>query len=132
MSVRRFAALVGLTALLGAATTAAQAATVSATPPPSAAKSIDLNTQADASSIAPGLKWDTAKGKWGVTFNVQQPETRSTTLNDIQAGAYYKITPSLRVGGAFSFGSQAVIPGPKPNTPDNTQPRVQLETKLRF
>lgn len=68
----------------------------------------------------------------GVFFNLQQPETRNTTLNDIQAGAYYKITPSLRVGGAFAFGSQAVVPGPKPNTPENSQPRVQLETKFKF
>jgi hypothetical protein len=116
----------------------AHAATVSAAQPvaPGAAatKPMDFTVHTDSSSVAQGqtLKWDAAKGKWGVTFNLQQPETRSTTLNDIQAGAYYKITPSLRVGGAFAFGSQAVVPGPKPNTPDNTQPRVQLETKFKF
>ena len=60
------------------------------------------------------LKWDAAKGHWGVTFNMRQPDTRESTLNDIQAGAYYKITPALRVGGAFAFGSEQVAPGPKP------------------
>jgi hypothetical protein len=79
------------------------------------------------------LKWDyAAKGRWGVTLNLQQPDTRQTTLNDIQAGAYYKITPALRVGGAFAFGDQQPIQGPKPNTPDTSQPRVQLETKFKF
>ena len=63
---------------------------------------------------------------------MQQPDTRATTLNDIQAGAYYKITPALRVGGAVAFGEQQILPGPKPNTPDNSQPRVQLETKFKF
>lgn len=138
MSVHKFAALVGTTALLGAACTAAHAATVQAPQPvgpaSAATKPLDFTAQTETSAVTPGqkLNWDAAKGKWGVTLNLQQPETRSTTLNDIQAGAYYKITPSLRVGGAVSFGSQAVVPGPKPNTPDNTQPRVQLETKFKF
>ncbi|MBS0334031.1 MAG: hypothetical protein JSS35_14785 [Proteobacteria bacterium] len=137
MSVHKFAALAASTALLGAAA-GAHAATVPAAQPvgpaTAATKPMDFTVQTETSAVSPGqtLKWDAAKGKWGVTFNLQQPETRSTTLNDIQAGAYYKITPSLRVGGAFSFGSQAVVPGPKPNTPDNTQPRVQLETKFKF
>lgn len=128
------------TALLGAGATAAQAATVPAAAPTASAaaatstKPMDFTVHADTTPVASGqvLKWDAAKGKWGLTFNVQQPDTRQTTLNDIQAGAYYKITPALRVGGSFAFGSQAVVPGPKPNTPDNTQPRVQLETKFKF
>jgi hypothetical protein len=130
MSVRKFAMLVATTALLGAASTAAQAADVK-----SASKPIDFTVRAETSPIAPGtqtLKWDAAKGRWGVTFNLQQPDTRQTTLNDIQAGAYYKITPSLRIGGAVAFGEQQVVPGPKPNTLDNSQPRVQLETKFKF
>ena len=141
MAVRRIASLVAKTSLLaalfGAAGTAAHAATVPAAQPvaqSTASKPMDFTVRAETSPLAPGqvLKWDAAKGKWGVILNLQQPETRETTLNDIQAGAYYKITPALRVGGSFSFGSQPVTPGPKPNTPDNTQPRVQLETKFKF
>lgn len=131
MFVRRFALLVATTALLGAACGAAQAAPVQT----SAAKPMDFTVRAETSPIAPGtqtLKWDAAKGRWGVTFNLRQPDTRETTLNDIQAGAYYKITPALRVGGAFAFGDQQVVPGPKPGAPDNGQPRVQLETKFKF
>lgn len=137
MSVRSVAWLAAFAALAGA-TGAAQAATAPQPAQPAqaaASKPMDFTVRAETSPLAPGaqvLKWDAAKGKWGLTFNLQQPETRETTLNDIQAGAYYKITPALRVGGAFALGSQTLVPGPKPNTPDNTQPRVQLETKFKF
>ncbi len=130
MPVRRFALLAATTALIGAAASAAQGADAKI-----ATKALDFTVQAETSPIAPGtqtLKWDAAKGRWGVTFNLQQPDTRQTTLNDIQAGAYYKITPSLRIGGALSFGDQQLAPGPKPNAPDTSQPRVQLETKFKF
>lgn len=137
MSVRNVAWLAGIAAFAGASGVA-QAAAAPQAPPPSAqstaAKPMDFTVHAEASPLTAGqvLKWDAAKGKWGLTFNLQQPGTRETTLNDIQAGAYYKITPALRVGGAFALGAQTVVPGPKPNTPDNSQPRVQLETKFKF
>ena len=139
MSVRGIAMLVATTALAGGVCGAAQAAPAAATTaaviPAAAAKPLDFTVHAESSPAVPGvqtLKWDAAKGHWGVTFNMRQPDTRETTLNDIQAGAYYKITPALRVGGAFALGSEQVVPGPKPNTPDVTQPRVQLETKFKF
>jgi uncharacterized protein with beta-barrel porin domain len=130
--------LVASTALLGAVCGAAQAAPAIDAPAsvtPAAAKPLDFTVHADSSSAIPGgqtVKWDAAKGRWGLTFNMRQLETRDTTLNDIQAGAYYKITPAWRMGGAFSFGSEQISPGPKPITPDVTQPRVQLETKFKF
>jgi two component system regulator NtrZ-like protein (phosphatase activity inhibitor) len=132
MSVRRVAMLVATTVLLGAAAGAAQAADPKATTKP-----LDFTVRAETTttSIAPGsqvMKLDAAKGRWGMTINMQQPDTRQTTLNDIQAGAYYKITPKLRVGGAFAFGEQPVLPGAKPGAPDPSQPRVQLETKFKF
>ena len=139
MSVRGIAMLVATTALAGAVCGVAQAAPATvaavAATPAAAAKPLDFTVHAESSPAIPGvqtLKWDAAKGHWGVTLNMRQPDTRETTLNDIQAGAYYKITPALRVGGAFAFGSEQVAPGPKPNTPDVTQPRVQFETKFKF
>jgi hypothetical protein len=143
MSVRRFAMLAATTALLGAAGGVAQAAPASAAAAAvqnassqnTSTKPLDFTVHADSSPLAGAqtLKWDyAAKGRWGVTLNLQQPDARQATLNDIQAGAYYKITPALRVGGAFAFGDQQPIQGPKPNTPDTGQPRVQLETKFKF
>ena len=132
MSVKRFTrAILGLTvatAMLAASAGAAQAADKS--------KPIDFTVRTDTSPIAPQaptVKWDaTVKGKWGVTLNLQQPDTRASNWNDVQAGAYYRITPSLRVGGAVAFGDQQPLPGAKPATPEGGQPRVQLETKFKF
>jgi len=137
MSVRGFAMLAATTALLGGVCGAAQAAPAQSTTPVTqvtSTKPMDFTVQPDSSPAFPGqnLKWDAAKNRWGMTLSVHQPDTRETTLSDIQAGAYYKITPAWRAGGAFSFGNEQIVPGPKPNGPDTTQPRVQFETKFKF
>jgi hypothetical protein len=128
MSVRSFARLAAVAVVLTVAG-AAHAADSKASKP------IDFTVRTDTSPVSPQAsvtKWDAAKGKWGVTLNLQQPDTRASNWNDIQAGAYYRITPSLRVGGAFAFGDQQPLPGPKPATPEAGQPRVQLEGKFKF
>src|SRR3569833_3780469 len=99
MSVRKFALLVVSTALFGAGAGVAQAADGKSKP-------MDFTVRTETSPIAPGsqtLKWDAAKGHWGVMLNMQQPEARAATANDIQAGAFYRITPSLRVGGRLAL-----------------------------
>jgi hypothetical protein len=131
MFVRRSALLVATVAAFGLAGGAAQAApAVAAT----STKPMDFTVHAETSPLAGAqvMKWDAAKGHWGVTLNLKQPEARAATANDIQAGAYYRITPSLRVGGSLAFGEQQITPGPKPNPADAGQPRVQLETKFKF
>ena len=45
----------------------------------------------------------------------------AASLNDVQAGAYYRLTPSLRVGGAVSLGDQ-------PTTPDRSDPTPRSAT----
>jgi hypothetical protein len=139
MSVRRIAVLVAATALFGAVGGAVQAAPAptasTSTTASTATKPIDFTVRADSSPISPATpvaKWDVAKGHWGVMLNMQQPEARAATANDIQAGAYYRITPSLRVGGSLALGQEQVTPGVKPNPADAGQPRVQLETKWKF
>ncbi|HEX4711410.1 NtrZ family periplasmic regulatory protein [Phenylobacterium sp.] len=129
MSVHKLALLVVTTALLGAASGVAQAAD------PKTSKPMDFTVRTETSPIAPGsqtVKWDAARGHWGVVLNLQQPEARAATANDIQAGAYYRITPSLRVGGSLAFGEEQVTPGPKPAVPEAGQPRVQLDAKFKF
>ena len=129
MSVRKIAKLVATTALLGAVCGAAHAADKSG------AKPMDFTVHTETSPLSPGsqvMKWDAARGHWGVMLNVRQPDTRAATANDIAAGAYYRITPSLRVGGSLAFGDQQVAPGPKANPADTGQPRVQFETKFKF
>ena len=75
--------------------------------------------------------------KWGVRFDVNQTETSPSGLNDIDAGAFYKLTPSLRVGGSLGFGEKT-----DPNKTEaanaavaqdaRKQPRVRLETTFKI
>ena len=129
MSVRKTAMLIAATALLSAGAGVAQAADAKG-------KAIDFTVRTETSAIAPGsqtLKWDAARGRWGLMLNLQQPDTRGTVANDIQAGAYYRITPSLRVGGAVAIGDpQLQSGGPRKITPEEGQPRVQFETRFKF
>ena len=130
MSARRIASLVAATAMLAAWTGAAHAADQKA-----ATKPLDFTVHMDpagTSAQAPSVKWDAEHKKWGFTLNLQEPDTRASTWNDIQAGAYYRITPSLRVGGSLAFGDEQVTPGPKPAVPEAGQPRVQLDAKFKF
>jgi hypothetical protein len=115
--MRRIAGFTVATALLAASTGAAHAADTKPKP-------LDFTVRVDASPVAaqaPVTKWDAATRKWGVTLNLQQPDTRAANWNDIQAGAYYRITPSLRVGGAFAFGDQQPLPGPKAAAPEGVE-----------
>ena len=128
MSVRRVSLLIAATALIGAASGVAQAA--DKTPP------LDLSVHSDLTSTPStgmrSLKWDARKGRWGVTLNMDQSDVRPSSANDIQAGAYYHITPSLRVGGAVALSDEKVSPGPKKIGSEESQPRVRLESSFKF
>ena len=130
MSVRQTALLISATVLLSAGAGAGVANAADAKGRP-----IDFTVRTESSAIAPGaqvLKWDAARGRWGVMLNLQQPDNRGGVANDIQAGAYYKITPSLRVGGAFAIGDPQLQNSPRKITPEEGQPRVQFETRFKF
>ncbi|MFT3997033.1 MAG: hypothetical protein QM667_06480 [Asticcacaulis sp.] len=72
------------------------------------------------------------KGRWGLKFDVNQDEARPSGWNDVDAGAFYKITPSVRVGGTVGFGEKTKSLQPRDNHTDDTQPRVRLETTFKF
>jgi hypothetical protein len=97
---------------------------------------VDFTVRTDAvTSPATGtklLKWDARRGRWGLTLNVEQADTRASSWNDVQAGAYYRITPSVRVGGGVAIGDQQIVPGARKLTPDENPPRVRLETAFKF
>ena len=77
------------------------------------------------------LQWD-QKGRWGLRLDMNEPVTRDMQLRDVQAGAYYRVTPSLRVGGAVSLSGQPVQPD-HTAVPGNVQaPQVKLETTFKF
>jgi hypothetical protein len=125
---RRTCLLVAASALISAASGAAHAADKS--------KPIDFSVQTDVSPVPTAglksMKWDARKGRWGVTLNMDQSDARPSSLNDVQAGAYYHITPSLRVGGAVALGDEQLSPGPKKIGSEESQPRVRLESSFKF
>jgi hypothetical protein len=76
------------------------------------------------------MQWDASKGRWGLKLDMEQPARGEMALKDVQAGAYFKVTPSLRVGGAVNLGARDVVS----RELDNRQPapRVRLESALKF
>ncbi len=75
------------------------------------------------------LQWD-SKGRWGFRLDMNQPNNRDADWKDVQAGAFFRITPSMQVGGAVSLGDR--LAQPQRVTPLDAGPRVHLETAFRF
>lgn len=128
MVVRRLSAVLATAALISAVGGAAHAA--------DRIKPYDFTVKSEPTAVAPlsgqTVKVDASKGRFGVTLNLQQPDVRASTLNDVQAGAYYRITPSLRVGGSVALGDQQLRNNRAiPMRPTDT-PRVRLETAFKF
>jgi hypothetical protein len=123
----RMCAIFALAALSSAAASGAWAA--------DKGRAVDFNIRSEPATAAPDggrmLKWDASKGRWGVTVNLQQPSERPSTMNDVQAGAYFRITPSLRVGGSVALGDQELTPRANPARPADA-PKVRLETNFKF
>lgn len=115
-------------ALLAGGATAAQAET--------AKKTTDFTVRGETSAVQSqqgtksSLKYDARKGRWGVSFNLDQQTERDQQWNNVQAGAYFRVTPSLRVGGAVALGEKDQPAYKK--EPVDTAPRVRLETAFKF
>lgn len=85
------------------------------------------------------FQWDAGKSRWGLKFDVDQSPLRNGTWQDVQAGAYFKVTPSLSIGGGVALRDQALTaanpnqanPQTLPGVPTNV-PRVRLETAFKF
>lgn len=74
--------------------------------------------------------FDGNKGQWGVKFDLDQPVNRDTQWKDVTAGAYFRITPRLKLGGSVGLGDK--FAQPQQITPQDLGPRVHLETKFQF
>ncbi len=75
------------------------------------------------------LQFD-ASGRWGLRLDMDQPSNRDTQWKDVQAGAFFRITPSLRIGGSVALTDK--MASPDKVTPQDATPRVHLETAFRF
>jgi hypothetical protein len=119
-----------LTALAGAAGEAC-AQSRSRAPAVSLSEASAARSNVAASTPRRGLRWN-SNGRWGLDFNLNQPVGRETQWGDLEAGAYYRLSPSLRVGAAAGLASPEQDPARAPETDRRSQPRVRLETLFRF
>jgi len=129
MTVRRMSVVLAAAALMSAVAGGAFAADKPAKP------TVDFSVRSEPTRLEPNAgrtyKYDASKGRFGITLRMQQPETRPVSPNDVEAGAYFRITPSLRVGGAVALGEQELAPGARP-VREAEQPKVRLESTLKF
>jgi len=77
------------------------------------------------------LQFDSRAGKWGLKVGLGAPLGRDADAKDLEAGAYFRVTPSLRVGGALGVASERDNPVRRPGQKDEA-PRVRLETSFKF
>lgn len=127
MSTRRTSVAIVAAALMSAVAGGAYAADKS--------PRTDFTVRSEPAAAAPNsgraMKWDASRGRFGLTLDVTQPDGRAATPNDVSAGAYFRITPSVRVGGAVALGEQDLTPQRNQSRPAD-QPKVRLETKFKF
>ncbi len=125
------AASVGVLALAGTATDAA-AQTRGRAPAVSLADAAAQSPSTPAATQRRGLRWN-ENGRWGLNFNLSQPVGREADWGDVEAGAYYRLSPRLRVGAAANLASPEVDPARAPESSDRrAAPRVRLETIFKF
>ena len=125
ISAAAIAAMVLTGASLARAESAHSTLTVTNTP----AAAADMG-QFGLAPVHKTLQWDD-KGHWSLKLDMNEPAGRGMQLRDVQAGAYYHVTPSLHVGGAVSLGDEPSGPD-RNNLPQNQAPRVKLETRFKF
>ena len=68
--------------------------------------------------------------RWGLKLDMERPLGRDMDWKDVKAGAYLHLTPNIRVGGSVNLGDK--LAQPQKLTPQDTAPRVHLETAFKF
>ena len=68
--------------------------------------------------------------RFGLSLKMQQPVTRGPQLKDYEAGAFYKVTKDIRLGGAVGFADKDA-PEQQIKKEDVT-PRVKLNAIVKF
>jgi hypothetical protein len=128
---------VAITSVALAAAAGARAEQVVKAPNPTGVTARDANAP-DLNQWGPNfgrrsLQWDSKKARWGLKLDLDQPVGRPLSFKDrdIQAGAFYKITPAFRVGGSVSLGAMNETT-PQNLIPADKAPKVRLETAFKF
>jgi hypothetical protein len=129
--MRNGAVIAGLTAGLALLAVADVAAAQSQTVR-SRAPAVSLTEAQTARAAAPSRLRFTERGRWGLDLNLSQPERRESTVGDVEAGAYYRVNPRLRVGAAAGLAETNTDPAGAPQTERRSAPRFRLESIFRF
>lgn len=74
----------------------------------------------------------TERGRWGLDLNLSEPVGRESNLGDVEAGAYYRVNPRLRVGAAAGLAEPEADPARAPQSERRAAPRFRLESIFRF
>lgn len=117
----------GLTLLAMADVASAQAAARTRAPAVSL-----TDAQSARAAAGPSRLRFTERGRWGLDLNLSQPETRDSSVGDVEAGAYYRVNPRLRVGAAAGLAETDTDPATGPQTERRSAPRFRLESIFRF
>ncbi len=129
--MRNGAVIAGLVAGLALAAGAGSAAAQTAR---SSAPAVSL-TEAQGARSAPAgqtrLRF-TERGRWGLDLNMTQPVGRDSNLGDVEAGAYYRVNPRLRLGASAGLAEPETDPAQAPQGDRRAAPRFRLESLFRF
>ncbi|MDQ8030346.1 MAG: hypothetical protein REJ23_16600 [Brevundimonas sp.] len=130
---RTLKAMAAAAILLGSASMAHAQSTQAAAKPKAAADFTVKGDFAKQTPLGPGqtLQFDADKGRWGLKLDLDQPAYREMQLKDVQAGAYFKVTPNVRVGASAGVDARSDL-APAPRKPEPVAPRVRLETAFKF
>ena len=127
MASAKLTAVLATLALSGALATAAHADPVTAD---------QLKSLADRNQWAPlaqhrTFEWEAGKSPFGLKFDVEQQPGATSEYKNVQAGAFFKVTPQFRVGAGVSLSDQPNSTA-YPQAQQPAPPKVHLETTFKF
>jgi hypothetical protein len=128
--MRKSAVIAGLVAGLGLVAMADAASAQSASRTRAPAVSLSEANAARAATPQSRLRF-TERGRWGLDLNLNQPVGREESAGDVEAGAYYRVNPRLRVGATAGLAETERDPARAPQT-DRPTARFRLESIFRF
>lgn len=73
----------------------------------------------------------TERGRWGLDLNMTEPSNREAAVGGVEAGAYYRVNPRLRVGAAAGIEEGRTEPD-RPAQEDRRAARFRLQSIFRF
>lgn len=72
------------------------------------------------------------RGRWGLDLNLSEPVGRERDLGDVEAGAYYRVNPRLRLGASAGLATPEPDPAQPSQADRRSSPRFRLESIFRF